>query len=167
VNLPPPLRRSLDSAKLWARRHADAISVAWLTVGVILLVSAAVLADGRGALLFFGSLAALEGISGLVERRVPPAQTLYRRTLLALGVVGIGLYIVVDWDILQGPSVVFLLTGWIPLRDGKPGHAWRNRADERQRLRLEAIREREERLRRERPGDLIPVPWDGDTAGSR
>lgn len=84
-----------------------------------------------------------------------------------MGVVGIGANILLDWDILHGPSIILLVAGWIPLRDGKPGRERRNRADERQRLRLEAIREREERLRRERPGDRIPVPWDDDTAGSR
>lgn len=167
MNLPPPLRRRLDSARAWAHRHADAISGGWLIVGVVLLLSAAVLADGRKALLFFGSLAALDGLSGLVERKVPQAQTLYRRTLLALGVVGIGAYILLGWDILQGPSLVLLLTGWIPLRGGNSGRERRNRGDERQRLRLEAIRDREERLRRERPGDRIPVPWSDDTAGSR
>lgn len=167
MNLPPLLRRRLDDARLWARRHADAISAGWLIVGVALLLSAAVMPDGRDGLLFFGSLVALDGLSMLVERRAPQFQTPYRRTLVALGVVGMGAYIWLGWDILQGPSLVLLVTGWMPLRGGKPGPERHNRADARQWARLEEVREREERLRRERPGDRIQVPWADDPAGSR
>lgn len=38
MNLPPLLRRRLDDARLWARRHADAIS-AWLQMASLALAS--------------------------------------------------------------------------------------------------------------------------------